>query len=115
MRKSENSLTEKLLQIGNPKFWGQNFKIILKGGFFKEGSLLRVNWSMRYGKVVGFCFLREGKQDTKINLEEVISIEKKEKPTEVASSSADIQADMQKIQVTINKLKRELAPSQVIE
>jgi len=37
MKKNENSLTEKLLQIGNPKFWGQNFKVFLKGDFSKRG------------------------------------------------------------------------------
>jgi len=113
-KKVENSLTEKLLQIGNPKFWGQNFRILLKGGFFKEGALLRVNWSMRYGKVIGFCLLREGKQETKINLEDVISIEKYEKKLE-ASRAADVQVDMQSIQITLNKLKKELSPVGMIE
>jgi len=115
MKKNENSLTEKLLQIGNPKFWGQNFKVFLKGGFFKEGALIRVNWSMRYGKVIGFCLLREGNRDTKINLEEVVNIEKNEKSTMLASNSSDSQVDMQRIQKTLNKLKQELIPSQTIE
>jgi hypothetical protein len=114
MKKVENSLTEKLLQIGNPKFWGQNFRILLKGGFFKEGALIRVNWSMRYGKVTGFCLLREGKLETKINLEEVISIEKYEQ-SDKASGAADAQVEMQSFQITLNKLKKELAPVQVIE
>ena len=114
MKKVENSLTEKLLQIGNPKFWGQNFRILLKGGSFREGALLRVNWSMRYGKVTGFCLLREGKQETKINLEEVISIEKYETQRE-ASGAEDVQIDMEKIQITLNKLKKELRPADVIE
>lgn len=114
MKKVENSLTEKLLQIGNPKFWGQNFRILLKGGFFKEGALMRVNWSMRYGKVTGFCLLREGSLEIKINLEEVISIEKHEKSFE-ATGKADEQVDMQSIQITLNKLKKELSPAGVIE
>ncbi len=114
MKKVENSLTEKLLQIGNPKFWGQNFRILFIGGFFQEGALMRVNWSMRYGKVIGFCLLREGKQETKINLEEVLSIEKYEKSDE-ASGQEDVQVDMQNFQITLNKLKKELAPISVIE
>jgi len=70
---------------------------------------------MRYGKVIGFCLLREGNRDTKINLEEVVNIERNEKSTMLASKSSDLQVDMQGIQKTLNKLKQELIPSQVVE
>ena len=64
-------LKEKLLQLANPKYWGEKFYIQLRGGISKVGILKRLNWTMRFGKIVGYCILRENGIDEKIELDEL--------------------------------------------
>jgi hypothetical protein len=68
-------LIKKLLKIGNPQFWGQIYNITLKSGLLKRVKLIRVNWTMKYGQVVGTCHLLENKTEIKINFEDILEIE----------------------------------------
>ena len=45
MQKTDKVLNEKLLQLGNPKFWGENYLIKVLGGELLKGTLVRVNWT----------------------------------------------------------------------
>jgi hypothetical protein len=74
MQKVETLLNEQLLRLGNPKFWGKNFHIKIKGGSPIEGILVRVNWTMRYGKVIGNLTVKTNTAEKKIDLEDVQEI-----------------------------------------
>jgi hypothetical protein len=74
MQKIETLLNEKLLRLGNPKFWGKKFHIQLKGGSPIDGILVRINWTMRYGKVIGNLTFKVNAFERKIDLEEVQDI-----------------------------------------
>jgi hypothetical protein len=116
MIKDNTSLKKKLLKIGNPQLWGRIYNITLKDGLLKQGKLMRVNWSMKYGEVIGNCYLLENKTETKINLEDVLGIELFEnqmvnpKPTNTKPKEEKI------LNVSsINKPKRELLGVDIIE
>jgi hypothetical protein len=74
MERIDILLKEKLLQMANPKYWGEKFYIQLRGGASKVGILKRVNWTMRFGKVVGYCIIGENGNDVKIELEDLSDI-----------------------------------------
>ena len=109
MGKDDISLKKKLLKIGNPQFWGRIYSITLKDGLLKRGKLIRVNWSMKYGQVIGTCYLLENKIETKINLEDVSGIELFEKQT-ANPKTADTKSRAEKtLNISVsNKPKREL-------
>ena len=116
MKKDNISLKKKLLKIGNPQFWGQIYNITLKNGLLKQGKLMRVNWSMKYGQVIGTCYLLENKKETKINLEDVLGIELFEKQT-INPKTADTKSKEEKtLNISaINKPKREFLSIDTIE
>jgi hypothetical protein len=74
MQKVETVLNEKLLRLGNPKFWGKKFHIHLQGGSPIDGVLVRVNWTMRYGKVIGNMTIKTSASEKKIDLEDILDI-----------------------------------------
>jgi hypothetical protein len=116
MKKDNIPLKNKLLKIGNPQLWGRIYNITLKDGLLKQGKLVRVNWSMKYGEVIGNCYLLENKTETKINLEDVLGIELFEKQM-VNPKTADTKLREEKtLNVsTINKPKREFLSIDIIE
>ena len=108
-------MIQKLLKIGNPQFWGRIYNITLKDGLLKQGKLIRVNWTMKYGKVVGSCYLLENKLQTVINLEDVSGIELLEKHS-AAFKAADTQPAEKNINITANsKPKIEFTGVDIIE
>ena len=113
MKKDNNSLTNKLLKIGNPKFWGRNFNITLKNGSFKKGKLIRVNWNMKHGQVIGDCYLLENKAEIQINLEDVSGIELSEK--QVSKSTHTKLEEKELNTATVNKHKKEFIGVDIIE
>ena len=115
MKKDNDSLVKKLLKIGNPQLWGQIYNITLKDGLLKQGKLIRVHWTMKYGKVIGDCFLLENKTETKINLEDVLGIELFEKQL-IGTKTVDIKLEEKNLNIsTNNKQKREFINVDIIE
>jgi len=115
MKKDNVSLIKKLLKIGNPQFWGRIYNITLKDGILKHGKLIRVNWTMKYGQVVGTCHLLENKAETKINLEDVSGIELFEKQA-AASKPTNIRLEEKAQNISTNsKQKREFTSVDIIE
>jgi hypothetical protein len=74
MQKTDKVLNEKLLQLGNPKFWGENYLIKVLGGELLKGTLVRVNWTMKYGKMIGHLLLKNNTSEKKVDLCDITDI-----------------------------------------